>query len=105
MARQPHPYIKNVTFTPTGESARALQEVRERRAENEPRDPFAPPTRCPVCGGVSEKYCKACDSSGVFVRTGIFRAHSCARCRDGALPERCPSKVPGNCGEPHARND
>lgn len=74
-------------------------------------DPFAPPTRCPVChadpsrvfgfGGV----CPACAGSGVFIRTGIFVGHSCSRCKDGARPERCPSKVPGNCGEPHARND
>lgn len=71
------------------------------------RDPFAPPTTCPVCGGIRGKWhpCEVCNGTGVFVRTGIFRDHACSRCRDGALPERCPSKVPGNCGEPHARND
>ena len=73
------------------------------------RDPFAPPTRCPVCGGLGAmkngRDCQPCNGTGVFVRTGIFRDHACSRCRDGAQLERCPSKVPGNCGEPHARND
>ena len=39
-------------------------------------------------------------------KTGIFRDHRCARCNDGARPERCPTPDrPGNCGEPQARND
>jgi len=75
------------------------------------RDPFAPPTTCPVCYGDPKRVfgfggvCPACHGTGVFIRTGIFVAHSCVRCKDGARPERCPSKVPGNCGEPTARND
>lgn len=63
-----------------------------------------PPTTCPLCAGKKQP-CKACYGTNVFVRTGIFVGHACWRCRDGAAPERCPSKVPGNCGEPHARND
>jgi hypothetical protein len=38
-------------------------------------------------------------------RTGIFVYHNCSRCRNGELPERCPTMVPGNCGYPRARND
>jgi hypothetical protein len=39
-------------------------------------------------------------------KTGIFRDHRCARCSDGAHPERCPTPDrPGNCGELQARND
>lgn len=39
-------------------------------------------------------------------KTGIFRDHRCARCRDGALLGRCPTPDrPGNCGNPIARND
>lgn len=68
------------------------------------RDPFAPPTTCPVCYGQKPK-CKVCHGTNVFVRAGIFRDHSCPRCRDGALPEYCPTKVRGACGEPMARND
>jgi len=77
-------------------------------------DPFAPLTRCPVCWGAGnrwvdeepeERVCLTCHATGEFIRTGIFRDHSCSRCRDGAMPERCPSSVPGNCGEPMARND
>lgn len=77
-------------------------------------DPFAPPTRCPMCGGsgtwapalrVRQLPCKTCNGSGEFIRTGIFCDHSCSRCLDGARPERCPTKVRGNCGELRARND
>lgn len=74
------------------------------------RDPFAPPTICPLCWGDRSfrqkgRSCRVCKGSGEFIRSGIFVAHACSRCRDGALPERCPTKVPGNCGNPVARND
>jgi hypothetical protein len=36
-------------------------------------------------------------------RRGIFRDHSCYRCKDGVLP--CVRSNAGNCGFPHARND
>jgi hypothetical protein len=36
-------------------------------------------------------------------RRGIFRDHSCYRCKDGVLP--CVRGNAGNCGFPHARND
>ena len=39
-------------------------------------------------------------------RNGIFRDHNCARCQNGVDLARCPTPDrPGNCGEPHARND
>jgi len=36
-------------------------------------------------------------------REGIFLYHNCSVCRNGAKP--CTSSVPGNCGNPIARND
>lgn len=39
-------------------------------------------------------------------KRGIFRSHSCWKCRDGEKP--CPFQKPGReylCEYPHARND
>ena len=36
-------------------------------------------------------------------KTGIFRDHSCWKCRDGAKP--CVNGSPSRCDYPHARND
>src|ERR1700689_3122659 len=36
-------------------------------------------------------------------KTGIFRDHSCWKCRDGARP--CVNGSPSRCNFPHARND
>jgi hypothetical protein len=36
-------------------------------------------------------------------RRGIFRDHTCYRCKDGERP--CVRGNPGNCSFPHARND
>ena len=41
-----------------------------------------------------------------YSRQGIFRYHNCSRCQNGARLDRCPTPdAPGNCGQPHARND
>jgi hypothetical protein len=36
-------------------------------------------------------------------KEGIFRAHSCWKCQDGAKP--CVQGSPNRCEYPHARND